>query len=132
MRSVDESSNNGSVDRANEKALEQVTLIRHRQLAIVLEGQPGQWTWEVAVSGIPDRESGMILPLPELDEFLSNQAATIDHFQIKSANEWFDRAAQAFQQVTQRNASISCFLSWQRLISSSMVYQWLASPLEER
>jgi hypothetical protein len=103
-----------------------VTFIRRRVLQAVVEHEPAQWTWEIAISGRPDGESGMIVPLADVDGFLSQQTMMIKNYDISSGAQWLADCAHAFQRVIQNNAGTTPRLEWQRLISPSIIFQWHA------
>lgn len=105
---------------------DRVTFIRRRVLQAVVEHEPAQWTWEIAISGRPDGDSGMIVPLPDVDRFLSQQAMTIKNYEVSSGAQWLAECAEAFQRVIQNNGGTQPRLEWQRLISHSIIFQWHA------
>jgi len=54
-----------------------------------INGHGHDYTLEVSISGIPDKLTGMILPLPEFDQRVKNVISKIDHKHINKEVEYF-------------------------------------------
>lgn len=98
-----------------------VNLIRRQIVRAEIEGETAQWMWEFAVSGVPNQESGMILSLPKLDEFLRKQIEGLGKdFLIPSAQAWMsEKASLAATELLKEALGESPKVAWQRLISST-------------
>lgn len=101
-----------------------VDFIRRHLVRAEIEGEAAQWIWEVAVSGRPHPESGMVLSLTAFDELLSQAANSILDHEISSAASWLEERANAFCRSLAKEQS----LAWQRLISSETEHCWYPAP----
>lgn len=104
-----------------------VNLIRRRVMAAVIEGEAAQWIWEFAVSGVPDSESGMILSLPDLDDFLLKGSTRLEGYEILSAQSWMnDRAVEASRELLGGGRRVA----WQRLLSGVTEHRCVSSDTD--
>lgn len=104
-----------------------VNLIRRKILEATIEGESAQWVWEISLSGNPEVESGMLLPLPDLDSFLNSEVSALVGYEIPSAEIWLEERAKAFESALAGKAFAGgCVLAWQCLSSDTTEHRWVA------
>ncbi len=82
-------------------------LIQRRVLLpIQVQGEPAEWIWEIAVQGVPNRLSGMILNLSDLDRFMNSITDEIHQYQIPSAQKWLNSHEVKFQNFLEDLANV--------------------------
>lgn len=101
-------------------------LIQRRVLLpICVQGIPAEWVWEIAIEGQPNRLSGMIMNMVEIDRFMNEEKEKIGRATIASANDWLSSHRSAFETFLQdlrdvrRSPSLgeNVSLYWSRLES---------------